>query len=116
VAEATVDGGLTPAAADARLESLYAEQPWLITASSVALPVLLLALVVLAVVVLRRRLLPRWAPLASLASIPVAVLAGVLTEAGWPVPHPPAWLFLGLAAYGAAQARVPESDRAPVRG
>ena len=75
---------------------------------------LVLALVVLAVVVLGRRLLPRWAPLASLASIPVAVLAGVLNEAGWPLPHPPAWLFLGLAAYGAALVRSAGRDREAV--
>ncbi|TFV88085.1 hypothetical protein E4P40_10680 [Blastococcus sp. CT_GayMR20] len=111
VVEATLDRGLTPAAASARLDSIYADQAWVITASSVALPVLLLALVVFAVVVLGRRLLPRWAPLASLASVPVAVLAGILTEAGWPLPHPPAWLFLGLAAYGAALVRVPGPDR-----
>jgi hypothetical protein len=111
VVEATLDGALTPEAASARLDGIYADQAWVITASSVALPVLLLALVLLAVVVLRRRLLPTWAPLASLASVPVALLAGVLNEAGWPLPHPPAWLFLGLAAYGAALARVPAPDR-----
>jgi hypothetical protein len=114
VVEAALDDGLTPTAASARLDDIYADQAWVIAASSVALPVLLLALVALAVVVLGRRLLPRWAPLASLASLPVAVLAGVLTEAGWPLPHPPAWVFLGLAAYGAALVRVPGRDRALV--
>ena len=58
-----------------------------------------------AVVVLRHRLLPAWAPIASLAAVPVAVLAGVLGDAGWVLPHPPAWLFLGLAAYGPRCAR-----------
>jgi hypothetical protein len=73
--------------------------------ASIAMPVALIALVTLAVVVLRHRLAPSWAPVASLATIPMAVLAGVLTEAGWAVPHPPAWIFLGLAAYGPALAR-----------
>jgi hypothetical protein len=40
----------------------------------------------------------------SLVAIPVGILAGVLGEAGWAVPHPPAWIFLGLAAYGPALA------------
>jgi hypothetical protein len=75
--------------------------------------------------VLRRRALPRWAPVVSLLAIPVAVLAGVAGDAGLPVPHPPAWLFLGLSAYGVALlrtsasrvARVPRlrSDSAAVR-
>ena len=59
----------------------------------------------LAVALLRERVLPTWAPLASLVAGPVAVLAGVLNAAGWAVPHPPAWLVLGLSAYGFALAR-----------
>jgi hypothetical protein len=60
--------------------------------------------------------LPAWAPIASLAAIPVAVLAGVLGDAGWVLPHPPAWLFLGLAAYGPALARaVVEAEPVSVR-
>jgi hypothetical protein len=106
VVEATLDGGLTPAAADAELERIYAEHAWIGAASSVALPVTVLALVAVGVLVLRGRLLPAWAPLTSLAMVPVAVLAGVLNGAGWAVPHPPAWLFLGLAAYGWALTRT----------
>jgi hypothetical protein len=109
VVEATLDGGLTPAAADAELERIYAEHGWLVASSSAVLPVTVLALVAVAVLVLRRRLLPAWAPLTSLAMVPVAVLAGVLNGAGWAVPHPPAWLLLGLAAYGWALTR----DRVP---
>jgi hypothetical protein len=110
VVEATLDGSLAPAAADAELERIYAEHAWVGVASSIALPVTVLALIALGVLVLRSRLLPSWAPLTSLAMVPVAVLAGVLNGAGWAVPHPPAWLFLGLAAYGVALTR----DRVPV--
>jgi hypothetical protein len=106
--EAMLDPGLSPTAADARLTAIHESSPWIGAVASIALPVLLIALVTLAVVVLRHRLLPRWAPIASLAAIPVAVLAGVLGDAGWPVPHPPAWIFLGLAAYGPALARTGE--------
>jgi hypothetical protein len=85
------------------LNQVYDQHTWIGTTSSIALPLILLAIITLAVVALRNRLLPAWAPIASLISIPVAVLAGVLGEAaGWPVPHPPAWIFLGLAAYGPA--------------
>ena len=110
VVEATLDGGLAPAAANAELERAYAEHGWIGVASSIALPVTVLALVAVGVLVLRSRLLPAWAPLTSLAMVPVAVLAGVLNDAGWAVPHPPAWLFLGLAAYGWALTE----DRVPV--
>jgi hypothetical protein len=114
VVEATLDTGLAPAAADARLEQIHAEQAWIGTAASVALPLTVLSVVVLGVVVLRRRLLPAWAPIASLVAIPVAVAAGVLGDAGWVLPHPPAWLFLGLAAYGPALARsAAPVDRVP---
>ena len=106
VAEATLDPGLSPAAADARLTAIHEAHPWIGVVASVALPVILVGIVVLAVVVLRHRLLPAWAPVLSLAAIPVAVLAGVLGDAGWAVPHPPAWLFLGLAAYGPALAQA----------
>jgi hypothetical protein len=107
VVEARLDGGLTPAAADRELEVVYDAEPWISALAMVALPLVLLGLVALAVAVLRSRALPRWAPVVSLLSLPVAVLAGVLGEAGLPVPHPPAWLFLGLAAYGLALLRSP---------
>ena len=106
VAEAMLDGDLAPATANARLEEVYAQQSWIGTTASIALPLTVLGLVTLAVVVLRHRVLPIWAPIASLVAIPVAVVAGVLGEAGWVLPHPPAWIFLGLAAYGPALARV----------
>jgi hypothetical protein len=106
VVEATLDPDLAPAIADARLEQVHADQVWIGTTASVALPLTVLAVVVLAVAVIRRRVLPVSAPIASLAAIPVAVLAGVLGDAGWVLPHPPAWLFLGLAAYGPALARA----------
>jgi hypothetical protein len=77
-----------------------------VAAASIALPLILLGMVTLAVVVLRHRLMPAWAPVAGLVSLPVAVLAGVLGDAGWAVPHPPAWIFLGLAAYGLALLRM----------
>jgi hypothetical protein len=113
VAETLVSPGLTPAAAEAELEATYAAHPWIGTVSSIVLPLVVLSLVVFAVVVLRRRLLPAWAPVASLAGIPLAVLAGVLGGAGWAVPHPPAWLFLGLSAYGVALLRRPAPVAVP---
>ncbi len=111
VVEATLDSGLAPAVADVRLEQIYLEQTWIGTSASIALPLTVLSVVVLAVVVLRRRLLPAWAPIVSLAAIAVAVVAGVLSDAGWVLPHPPAWLFLGLVAYGPALARAGAPER-----
>lgn len=108
LAEALLDSGLTPAAADARLEGVYAEHTWITTAAMIGLPLVLVGVVTLAVVVLRRHALPAWAPVVSLLGIPAAVLAGIAGDAGVPLPHPPAWLFLGLAAYGIALLRQPD--------
>jgi hypothetical protein len=105
LAEATLDGGLPPAAANDRLDAIYADHVWIAGAGMVALPLILLGIVTLGVVVLRRRALPAWAPIASLLAVPAAVLAGVAGDAGLPVPHPPTWLFLGLSAYGIALLR-----------
>lgn len=82
-------------------------------AGMIGLPLVLLGVVTLAVVTLRRRALPRWAPVVGLPAIPVAVLAGVAGDAGVPLPHPPAWLFLGLSAYGFAvlRSRVARAPR-----
>jgi hypothetical protein len=107
LAEATSDSGLTPAAANDRLDAIYADHVWIAGAGMVALPVILTGIVTLAVVVLRRRVLPAWAPIVSLLAIPVAVLSGVAGDAGIALPHPPAWLFLGLSAYGVALLRRP---------
>jgi hypothetical protein len=107
LAEATLDGSLSPAAADDRLDAIYADHFWIAAAGMVALPVILLGIITLAVVALQRRAFPSWAPVLSLLAIPLAVLAGVAGDAGLPVPHPPAWLFLGLSAYGIALLRPP---------
>jgi hypothetical protein len=107
VVEALLSPSLSPAAAEAELDATYAAQPWIGAVASAALPLFVLGVVVLGVAVLRSRVLPVWAPVASLAAVPVAVLAGVLSGAGWAVPHPPAWLLLGLSAYGFALARRP---------
>lgn len=107
LAEATLDGSLPPAAADDRLDAIYADHFWIAAAGMVALPVVVLGIVSLAVVTLQRRALPSWAPIVSLLAVPLAVLAGVAGDAGLPVPHPPAWLFLGLTAYGFALLRRP---------
>jgi hypothetical protein len=116
VAEATLDPGISPAAAEARLEQIYAAHAWIGVLASIAIPLVLVAIVALSVVGLRRRLVPGWAPACALAGIPLAVLAGVLAEAGVAVPHPPAWLFLGIAAYGPAlsRARAGAPARRPV--
>jgi hypothetical protein len=113
VAEATLDADLSPAAAAARLEAIYAGHGWIAVLASIAIPLVLVGIVALAVVALRRRLVAPWAPVAGLVAIPLAVLAGVLGEAGMAVPHPPAWLFLGIAAFGPALHRV--RSGAPVR-
>jgi hypothetical protein len=106
LAEASLDSSLTPAVADAELAALYERHAWIGVSASIALPVVVLGVVVLAVVVLRRRLVPAWAPIASLVALAVAVGAGVLAGAGLAVPHPPAWVFLGLAGYGLATVRA----------
>jgi hypothetical protein len=105
LAEATLDSGLSPAVANDRLDAIYADHFWIAGAGMVALPVILLSVITLAVVALRRRALPAWAPITSLLAIPAAVLAGIAGDAGLPVPHPPTWLFLGLSAYGIALLR-----------
>lgn len=103
VVETRIDPSLTPTDAAAWLDAAYEEQlAWVAYLAMAGMLLVLVGLVTLAVVVLRRGLLPRWRPALSLGAIPLAVLAGVLGEtADLPVPHPPAWLFLGLMiAYG----------------
>ena len=103
LAEVSLDPGLTPAAANEQLEAIYAAQPWIGEVAGAMLPVVLLAIIVFGIVALRRRLFPVWAPAMSLGMIPVAIGAVILAEsAGLPLPHPPAWLFLGVASYGVA--------------
>jgi hypothetical protein len=110
--EALLDPSLSPVAANEQLDATYAAQPWIGGLAMAALLLVVISIPTLAVVVLRRRALPRWAPIASLVAIPVAIAAGVLTEAGFNMPHPPAWIFLGLSAYGLAVAQQgPESEK-----
>lgn len=121
VVETTLDPDLAPAEAAAWLDAGYESQlAWIAHLATVAMLLMLVGLVTLAAVVLRRRLLPRWRPLLSLAALPLGVLAGVLGgTTGLPVPHPPAWVFLCLGiAYAAPLASAPSrpthSDRAAV--
>lgn len=110
VVETRLDPDLAPAEAAAWLDAAYEEQlAWIGQFATVAMLLLLVGLVTLAAVMLRRRLLPRWRPLLSLAALPLGVLAGVLGETtGLPVPHPPAWVFLCLGiAYAAPLASAP---------
>ena len=108
--EASLNPGLTPAAANLRLDAIYADQAWIGITASVAMPVMVVSVIVLAVVMLRRHLVATWAPVASLVSIPVAIAAMPLAElTGVPLPHPPAWIFLGLSCYGAALASTRET-------
>jgi hypothetical protein len=107
LAEASLDSSLDPAAANQQLDALYASSPWIGTVAMIALPLTVLSIVTLAVVVLRRGAVARWAPITSLAAIPVAIAAGALTDAGVLVPHAPAWIFLGLIAYGPALMHAP---------
>lgn len=119
VVETTLDPSLSPAQADAWLDAAYeAQLAWIGHLATVGMLLLLAGLVTLAVVVLRRRLLPWWRPLLSLAALPLGVLASVLGETtSLPAPHPPAWVFLCLGiAYAAplasASGRWTRSDRA----
>lgn len=105
VVETTLDPSMGPAEAATWLDSAYAQElAWVGYLAAAGLLLVLVGLVTLAVVVLRRRALPWWRPLASLGAIPLGVLAGVLGETtDLPVPHPPAWVFLGLAVAYAAR-------------
>ncbi|MDQ3688804.1 MAG: hypothetical protein M3406_01960 [Chloroflexota bacterium] len=110
LAEASLDPALTPAAANERLEAIYAAHPWIAEVAGAMLPVVLLAIIVFGIVALRRRLFPAWAPAISLGMIPVAIGAVILAEgAGLPLPHPPAWLFLGVGSYGVAGLPLPSA-------
>ena len=114
IAEASLSPSLSPAVANARLEGIYAEHAWLGIVASAAMPVWLLGVVVFGVVVLRRRLAPRWVPVVSLLAVPVAILAALVAETtGLPLPHPPAWVFAGFAAYGLGLARRRTADPRP---
>ena len=109
VVEAVLPWSLPAAVAEARLEEWYDGPAAFVGAlAAPALPVIVLGLVLLHVVALRRRLAPPWVPVLNLLCLPLAVAAGVLGQegAGLPVPHPPTWLFLGLACYGLATARA----------
>lgn len=110
VVEARLDPNLTAAEAAAWLDAAYEKQlAWIGQLASAGMLLMLVGLVALAVVTLRRRLLPSWRPALSLAAIPLAVLAGVVGETtGLPIPHPPAWVFLCLGiAYTGQLAWVP---------
>ncbi|QZY28923.1 hypothetical protein [Nocardioides coralli] len=108
------DGGA--AAVESRLEAAYSGwAAWVPPLAMVGLPLFLLGLVALAGVVLRHRLLPWWRPALSLAAIPVAVLGAMLGGLGLPVPHPPTWLFLGIAVAYAAPLRARPPERRPTR-
>ena len=113
VVESSLDPALTPEAANSRLEAIYADHAWVGILASVALPIIVLSVITLAAVVLARRLLPFWAPVSSLLAVPVGVVAMIIAEStGLELPHPPAWIFLGLATYGAA---ILTADRAEER-
>lgn len=105
VVEWRLDPNLTPAGAAAWLDAAYEKQlAWIGHLASAGMLLILVGLVTLAVVILRRGLLPRWRPVLSLISIPLAVLAGILGgTTGLPVPHPPAWVFLCLGVAYAGQ-------------
>lgn len=106
LAEASLDPSLAPGAANAQLEAIYEANEWIGALSTVGLLLILLSIVTLAVVGLRRRIFATWAPVLSVAAIPLAFAAGVLTfSVGLPIPHPPTWIYLGLASYGLALAQ-----------
>ncbi len=120
VVETTLTPNLDPAQAEARLDEVFeAQLAWIGHLAMAGMLLLMLGLITLAVVVLRRRLLPRWRPLLSLAALPLGVLAGILGETtDLPFPHPPAWIVLCFGvAYAAPLLASPHgtptrSDRA----
>lgn len=119
VVEALLPWTLPAAEAEVRLEQWYAGPAAFVGAlAAPALPVILVGLVLLHVVAIRRRLAPVWVPVLNLCCLPLAVAAGVLGQegAGLPVPHPPTWLFLGLACYGLATATVAHREPAMATG
>lgn len=104
VVEVWLGSDRDPAEAAAWLDAAYeAQLAWIAIAAVLGMLLILVGMISLAVVVLRRGLLPRWRPFTSLAAWPLAVAAAVLGEAtSLPVPHPPTWLFLCLGiAYAA---------------
>lgn len=103
IAESTLDPTMTPTRANVALEAIYAANPWIGTLANFALPAVVLGIIAFGIVALRQRLVPAWAPVMSLVMIPLAIGSLILAEgARLPAPHPPVWLFLGLAAYGVA--------------
>lgn len=111
--ESSLDPGLTAAAANARLDAIYDDHAWVGILASVAMPIIVLSVLTLAIVVHRRRLLPIWAPVANLLSVPFSIAVMVVSEStGVALPHPPVWIFLGLAMYGGA---ILASDRSARR-
>lgn len=115
VVETLLSPGLTPAQATAWLDTAYeGDLAWVGYLGMAGMLLTLGGLIALAVVVLGRRLLPRWRPLLSLAALPLGVLAGVLGETtGLPVPHPPAWLFLCIGIAYAAPLPTGSQRRSP---
>ena len=103
VIETTLPTNVTATVADWQLEAIYVDEPWIGIVAAVAVPLIVLSIGVLGMVALRRRIGPRWVPVLSLATIPLAVgLAALGENTGLAVPHPPTWLFLGLSGYALA--------------
>jgi hypothetical protein len=106
VIETTLPTNVTATVAEGQLEAIYADQPWIGIVAAVAAPLIVLSIGALGVVALRRRIGPRWVPVLSLASIPLAVgLAAIGENTGLAIPHPPTWIFLGLSGYALALGR-----------
>ncbi|CAA9399404.1 MAG: hypothetical protein AVDCRST_MAG75-2025 [uncultured Propionibacteriaceae bacterium] len=112
LAEASLDPGMSPGAANEQLDTIYATHTWISLLAMVTLPLIVLSIITLGIVVLRRQLVLAWGPVASLCAIPISVAAGALAESGLPLPHPPAWIFLGRAQLLGACSMDPSPPRA----
>lgn len=78
----------------------------------------IVSLVVLSLATRRTGVLPRWAWMSGLASVPVAIALGALVGLlpALPVPHPPVALDLAVAVFGLALYRSASGDQSLRRG
>jgi hypothetical protein len=108
VVEWSVDPALGQQEAAIALDNIYGTGSiWLVLGMPGFLA-FLLGYLIFGIATLRAKILPRWTAMLSLASI-VAGIASVFVDLALPglVPHPPAWLLLGLIGYGYALAHAP---------
>ncbi len=118
VVEFSMDPSLSQREAAEFLERTWETSVVVPILGMIGFPLVLLGLILFGIATLRASLLPRWTAWLSLASILVGIasmfLGGIFPGL---VPHPPAWLTLGLTGYGyalaAGKAAVPSMGASP---